>query len=134
MGLRAIVVLLAAGLGVLTLLVSAYGMWRLHGVHQRMQAMSVGATVGMALLLLSAGIYFDRATLLLRMLVLVALYFMTAPIATSAIARAAYRRQRDRRQEIFFYDDMANPAYTQDSLPAPPPSAAASTADASPAR
>lgn len=133
MGLRAIVVLLAAGLGVLTLLVSAHGMWRLHGVHQRMQAMSVGATVGMALLLLSAGIYFDRATLLLRMLVLVALYFMTAPIATSAIARAAYRRQRDRSHEIFFYDDMANPAYTQDSLPAAPPSAA-STADASSAR
>jgi multicomponent Na+:H+ antiporter subunit G len=113
-----IVFLILATIGVLTLLVSAYGMISLAGVHQRMQAASVGSTVGIAVLLIGAGIYFISEAELARMIVLILFFFLTAPIATTAIARAAYRRPIELTSERFSHDDMANPSYTQDSLEA----------------
>jgi hypothetical protein len=70
------------------------------------------------------------------MVILIALYFITAPIATTAIARAAYRRPMDRTQELFSYDDMANSDYAQDSIltgaATPGPAAGVQTPPASP--
>jgi len=117
MMIRQILSLLLAGLGVIILLISAWGMVRMRGVHQRMQAASIGSSTGIALILISAGVYFRETDQMVRMVLLVVLFFITAPIATTAIARAAWRRPLDRTQEEFSRDDMADPAYRQDTLP-----------------
>lgn len=107
------VVLLLATLGVFFLLTSAIGILRFHGVHARMQAAGVGSTVGIMTLLFSAGLYYFDSQELWRMLVLVALFAITAPIATTAMARAAYRKAEDINRFIAL-DDMAGVNYTPD--------------------
>ena len=114
MTLLELIILLSAATGVVLLLISSYGMVRMHGVHQRMQAASVGASLGITALLVSAGLYYAREEQLWRMLALVALFFLTGPIATTAIARAAYRKQHHSARRDFVHDDMADPAYVAD--------------------
>ncbi len=83
------VTLLLAGVGVLFMLLASVGVLRLRGVHNRMHAFSQ-ATLGVMLILLAVGSHYG-AGVLWRMVALVALYFVTGPIATTAMARAAYR-------------------------------------------
>ncbi len=108
------VVLILAALGALLLLVSAIGTVRLQGVHQRMQAASVGTALGITLLLLSAGIHFIASAEMGLMILLIIFFAVTSPIATTAMARATYRRLPHTTHEYLTYDDMANPAYTAD--------------------
>ncbi len=117
-----IVVLLLAAIGVFFLLVSAIGILRFHGVHARMQAASVGGTLGIMTLLVSAGLYYHSSQELWRMLVLIILFAGTGPIATTAMARAAYRKAADINRFVAL-DEMASAEYvpdyaTRDALPA----------------
>lgn len=73
------------------MLISGVGLLRLPDVFSRMHAAGKASTVGVSCLLLSAGIHFWDQNLFLRMLLLIALIFATAPISTAAMARAAYR-------------------------------------------
>ena len=107
-------VLSLATIGVLLLLVSAIGILRMHDVHSRMQASGVGGTLGIMIVLFSGGIYYFQTQELLRMLVLIALFAITGPIATTAMARAAYRRSGREIRKFIEYDDMADPNYTPD--------------------
>ncbi|MBW7885517.1 MAG: monovalent cation/H(+) antiporter subunit G, partial [Caldilineaceae bacterium] len=86
-----------ATIGVVFMLISAIGIVRLPDVFSRMHAAGKASTVGVSAVLISAGIYFWDAFMFLRMIVLLALIFATAPIATTAMARAAYRTQAARR-------------------------------------
>lgn len=106
-------ILLLAGLGVFFLIASAIGINRFAGIHARMQAVGVGSTVGIMTLLFSAGIYYFDSQELWRMLVLIALFAGTQPIATTAMARAAYRRAENIRRFINL-DEMESPNYTPD--------------------
>jgi monovalent cation/proton antiporter MnhG/PhaG subunit len=103
-----------ATIGVFLLLVSAIGILRMRGVHARMQASGVGGTLGIMIVLFSAGIYYYQSQELWRMLVLIALFAITGPIATTAMARAAYRRSGHRIRQFIEHDDMADPNYTPD--------------------
>ena len=47
-----------------------------------------------------------------RMLALIALFFITAPVATTAMARAAYRTDSHDHEDLG-HDDMNNPRYEQ---------------------
>ena len=76
--------------------ISAIGMMRLPDVYARMHAAGKGATLGVSCLLLAAGIFYGE-TILWRMVLLIILFFITAPIATTAMARAAYRSTPDER-------------------------------------
>ncbi len=109
-----IIVLAMAGLGTLMMLISAFGIVRLRGVHQRMHAASIGASLGIMMLLLSAGLYYIDSAQSGRMVLLVLFFFITSPIATTAIARAAYRKQYDRVSRHIVHDDMADPRYLPD--------------------
>ena len=99
------VVLTVAGVGVLFMLISAVGILRLPDVFARMHAAGKAATLGVSCLLLSAGLYFGEGWFW-RMAVLIGLFFATAPIATTAMARAAYRSTPAERFQLR-YDDMA---------------------------
>lgn len=104
--LSEIILLLVATVGTFFMLVSAIGVLRLPDTLFRMHAVGKAATLGIACLLIVAGIHFGEAQLA-RMTALIVLFFVTAPIATSAISRAAYRTV-GREQCILPYDDMAN--------------------------
>jgi monovalent cation/proton antiporter MnhG/PhaG subunit len=103
-----------ATLGALFLLISSYGVLRLKGVHQRMQATSVGTSSGITLLLLSAGIHYWDSAEFGRMVLLVVFFFVTAPIAATAMSRAGYRLQGYRTRRYFNHDDLASPHYVAD--------------------
>ena len=80
-----------AAIGVVFMLISAVGLLRLPDVFSRMHAAGKASTVGVSCLLLAAGVHFWNQDLFFRMLLLIALIFATAPISTSAMARAAYK-------------------------------------------
>jgi multicomponent Na+:H+ antiporter subunit G len=108
-----IIVLSAAGVGFM--LVSSIGILRLPDVFSRMHAAGKASTVGVSFVLLAAGLYFGEPALFLRMIALIALIFITAPVATTAMARAAYRTGAARRMHLK-YDEMAGPGAQE-----PPP-------------
>ena len=109
-----IIVLSLAAIGVFLLLVGAIGVLRMRDVHSRMQASGIGGALGIMIVLFSGGVYYFQTQELWRMLVLIALFAITGPIATTAMARAAYRRSGREIRQFIEYDDMADPNYTAD--------------------
>ncbi|MEZ4707735.1 MAG: monovalent cation/H(+) antiporter subunit G [Caldilineaceae bacterium] len=105
MSLFELVVLTIAAVGVLFMLISAVGILRLPDVFARMHAAGKAATLGVSCLLLSAGMFFGEGWFW-RMAVLIVLFFVTAPISTTAMARAAYRAAPAGRF-LLRYDEMA---------------------------
>lgn len=91
MSAQEIAAVILAAFGVLFMLISAIGLLRLPDVFSRMHAGGKASTVGVSCLLLAAGVHFWNQDLFFRMLLLIALIFATAPISTSAMARAAYK-------------------------------------------
>jgi multicomponent Na+:H+ antiporter subunit G len=80
-----------AAVGVIFMLISAIGLLRLPDVFSRMHAAGKASTLGVSCLLLAAGVHFWNQDLFFRMVLLIVLIFATAPISTSAMARAAYK-------------------------------------------
>jgi multicomponent Na+:H+ antiporter subunit G len=98
-------VLIVAALGVSVMLISMIGLLRLPDVFTRMHAAGKASTLGISCLMIAAGIYYPDY--LGRMIVLVILFFVTSPIATTSMARAAYRVARPSEKFVLKYDDMA---------------------------
>lgn len=100
-----IFVLALATIGVLFMNISALGMLRMPDVYAQMHAAGKAATLGVSCVLLAAGIFYG-AEVFWRMLILIVLFFVTAPIATTSMARAAYRSLLD-EPFVLSRDDMA---------------------------
>jgi len=98
-------VLFFATLGVIVMLISAIGILHLPDVYARMHSVSNAATLGVNCVLIAAGLFYPDY--LLRMILLIALFFVTAPIATTAMARAAYRTAELEGKFVLHYDEMA---------------------------
>jgi len=92
---REIVVLGLAMIGTIFMLLSGLGMIRLPDVFARMHAADMASTVGITSLLLAAGVAFYHQGRLPTMIALIVLFFVTAPIATTTMARAAHRVAND---------------------------------------
>ena len=103
------IVVVLTTIGTIFLLVSAIGIVRLPGVHARMHAVGKAATVGISSILIGAGLYYGNGYVWL-MIMLTVLFFITAPIATSAIARAAYVCGIG-NTDVLQHNDMADPQY-----------------------
>lgn len=103
-GQIAIIVLILLGAGFM--LISAIGIVRLPDVFSRMHAAGKASTVGISCLLLGAGFFFLDEFLFYRMIVLIALIFATAPISTTALARAVYNNEPALRRQLR-HDEMA---------------------------
>jgi multicomponent Na+:H+ antiporter subunit G len=97
-------ILILAAIGVFFMLVSSIGVLRLPDVYARMHAAGKASTLGVSCILLAAGLYYGQWEMF-RMVILIALFFATAPIATTAMARAAYRTDVNRHL-ILHYDEM----------------------------
>lgn len=100
-----LIVLVLASIGVTFMLLSAIGILRLPDVYARMHAAGKAATAGVSCVLLAAGLYYDDY--LVRMVLLIVLFFITGPIATTTMARAAYRTSKPEEKFGLNYDDMA---------------------------
>ncbi len=100
-----VITLTLAAIGVFFMFVSAIGIVRLPDVYARMHAAGKASTLGISCILLAAGLHFGEWTLV-RMLVLIALFFITGPIASTTMGRAAYRTDPE-RNFILHYDDLA---------------------------
>jgi len=105
MTLREAFVLFFAAIGVVFMLISAIGILRLPDVYARMHAAGKAATVGVSGVLVAAGLFYPDY--LARMLLLITLFFITGPIATTTMARAAYRTSKQERRFVLRYDEMA---------------------------
>lgn len=100
-----IIVIVLGAIGTFFMFVSAVGIVRLPDVYSRMHAAGKATTLGIAALLLAAGLFFGDDEIW-RMLLLIVLFLATAPIAATSMARAAYRTDHN-RSDVLNYDDMA---------------------------
>ena len=103
------IVLIFALIGVVFMLISSIGVIRLPDVLSRMHAVGKAGTLGVSAVLLSAGLFFQNGQIWL-MVALITLFFVTSPISTAAMARAAYRTRLHKREDLV-YNDMADPRY-----------------------
>lgn len=84
------VVLLA--LGLITMTISVYGVFRMPDVYSQLHAAGMATGLGAITILLAAIATHDAATITDAVLV-IAFLLLTAPISSHAIAWAAYRRR-----------------------------------------
>ena len=98
-------IILLATVGVFFMLVSSIGLLRLPDAYMRMHAAGKATSLGIGCILLAAGFYYGDWALL-RMVILLLLFFITGPIATSAMAHASYRTDYD-RELVLYYDELA---------------------------
>lgn len=98
-------ILILATIGVFFMLVSSVGVLRLPDVYSRMQAAGKATTLGIGCILLAAGFYYGEWGML-RMAILIVLFFVTGPIATTAMSHAAYRTDYE-RELVLHYDELA---------------------------
>lgn len=104
MTLQETIVIIIAAIGVIFTIISAVGIVRLPDVYARMHAAAKASTLGVSAILLSAGVHFPDDFPLL--VVMIFLFFVTAPVATTTMARATYRTDPD-RHFVLNHDDMA---------------------------
>ncbi|ARS37748.1 Na+/H+ antiporter subunit G [Pontibacter actiniarum] len=84
-------VLILAGVGFM--LTSTIGLLRFPDFYIRMSAITKGATLGVGLILLGMGIYFNQPGILLKVLAVIVFTFMTAPVAAHVIGRTAVQNR-----------------------------------------
>lgn len=76
-------------IGVGFMLISTIGLLKFPDFYIRMSAITKGSTLGVGLILLGMGIYFDEPGTLLKVLAIIAFTFLTAPVAAHVIGRTA---------------------------------------------
>lgn len=77
-------------LGASFLLLAAVGIARMPDLFSRMQTAAKAATLGAGCIVLAAALHFGDSGVTVRVLLVTAFLFLTAPIAAHVIARAAY--------------------------------------------
>ena len=72
------------------MLIAALGVLRMPDLFSRMQASAKAGTLGVGVLVLSVAIHFGDLEVSSRAALIIAFFFLTAPVAAHMIARAAY--------------------------------------------
>ena len=80
-------------LGAFLMFLTGLGLLRMPDIFTRMHAATKSASLGVALLLLAAATVFQEAMVVTKALVTITFIFLTAPVAASLLARAAYARK-----------------------------------------
>lgn len=86
------VALVVGGLGVLLLVVSAVGLFRLPDALTRQHAATKSTTLALGLVLLGVGLHAGEPAVWLRVGVLLAFLLLTLPVASHLLARSAVRQ------------------------------------------
>lgn len=85
-----VAVVVVAGLGVLLMVIAGLGVVRMPDLPTRMHASSKAGTLGAALVMIAVALDFGGGVAVRALLVSLFL-FLTAPVASHLLARAAYR-------------------------------------------
>ncbi|MBC5991783.1 monovalent cation/H(+) antiporter subunit G [Pontibacter cellulosilyticus] len=78
-------------MGVCFMFIATIGLLRFPDFYIRMSAITKGATLGVGLILLGLGIYFNQPDIMLKVLAIIIFTFITAPVAAHVIGRTAVR-------------------------------------------
>jgi multicomponent Na+:H+ antiporter subunit G len=76
--------------GALFMLLAGLGILRLPDLFMRLQASTKASTLGVGCMLLAAAIHFQDLAVTTRAVLIIAFFFLTAPVGAHMIARAAY--------------------------------------------
>lgn len=76
--------------GALILVVASIGLIRMPDLFTRMQAAAKASTLGVSCIMLGVAIHFGDLAISSRVVLVIAFLFVTGPVATHVIARAAY--------------------------------------------
>jgi multicomponent Na+:H+ antiporter subunit G len=76
--------------GAVFTLIAAIGLLRLPDLFMRMHANTKSATLGVGFIMIGVAIYFGEITVTTRAMAVVIFLFITAPISSHLLARAAY--------------------------------------------
>ncbi len=79
--------------GTFLFFLTGLGLVRMPDVFARMHAATKGASLGVALLLMAAALYFGETGVVTKAVVTIVFIFLTAPVAASLLGRAAYARR-----------------------------------------
>jgi multicomponent Na+:H+ antiporter subunit G len=79
--------------GTFLFFLTGLGLIRMPDVFCRMHAATKGASLGVALLLIAAALYFRETGVVTKAVVTLLFIFLTAPVAASLLGRAAYARK-----------------------------------------
>ena len=79
--------------GASLMFLTGLGLVRMPDVFCRMHAATKSASLGVALLLLAAAMFFQETMVVTKAVVTIAFIFLTAPVAASLLGRAAYARR-----------------------------------------
>ncbi len=82
-------------IGAFFILVAAVGIIRLPDLYTRIHAATKATSFGLMFLLLGGSIYFGSWTIILKSILLMVFIYLTAPLAASAIAKAAQNDERN---------------------------------------
>jgi multicomponent Na+:H+ antiporter subunit G len=86
-----ILALILASLGTILILLAAVGLLRLPDVYMRCHAAGKAATLGVCCTLLAVAVGLAQAGGWVRALISIAFLFVTIPVGTQLVARAAFR-------------------------------------------
>jgi multicomponent Na+:H+ antiporter subunit G len=79
--------------GTFLMLLTGLGLVRMPDVFTRMHAATKAASLGVALLLTAAALYFGETSVGTKAVATIIFIFLTAPVAASVLGRAAYARR-----------------------------------------
>jgi multicomponent Na+:H+ antiporter subunit G len=77
-------------IGASFLLLAAIGILRMPDLYSRIQAATKASTLGVGCIILALAIHFGETGVSVRALLVIAFFFLTAPVAAHVIGRAAY--------------------------------------------
>jgi multicomponent Na+:H+ antiporter subunit G len=109
--------------GAAFMLLAGLGVLRLPDIFMRLQASTKASTLGAGCLLLGVAVHFQDLGVTTRAAMIVAFFFLTAPVGAHLIARAAYAVGAPLWEGTIV--DELRPRRHATEPPAPPPAAAA---------
>ncbi|HZH68627.1 MAG TPA: monovalent cation/H(+) antiporter subunit G, partial [Chitinophagales bacterium] len=77
-------------IGAIFILIAAYGMLRMPDFYLRMTVTVKASTMGVGLILLATGLYFQDFSITTKILAIIFFFLITAPVAAHMIARTSY--------------------------------------------
>jgi multicomponent Na+:H+ antiporter subunit G len=79
--------------GVLFIVISSIGLLRLPDFYIRISVITKAITLGISLMLIGIGIYFNDLVMVTKVMVIICFMMITAPVSAHIIARAAVRNK-----------------------------------------
>lgn len=104
-------------IGAIFSLIAAVGTIRMPDLYMRMQSATKAGTLGVACVVIAAAIYFGTILVIVEAVLIVVFLFITAPVASHLIARAAYHTGVPLWEQTDFDEFTSNAAVNSDAAP-----------------